>query len=170
MNTLAIKRFLRVVPSINFTTMKTRFIYPVFVIILMTLTYCKKEFPKDPLAMSDLSVTGCKTKGDNAKTVDPEYITIKTVDNYYLRFSHINSFFNCEPGEITISTGISADRITINEDETTSSANCICPYDVVFKLGPLEYGTYTIIFQKGGLTFKEYSLIYKKSTDVRIDI
>jgi hypothetical protein len=150
--------------------MKTKFIYPLFVILSITLTSCKKEFPNDPLAMSDLSVTGCKTKGDNAKAVDPEYITIKTIDNYYLRVSHINSFFNCEPGEITVSTEISSDRITINEDETTSSANCICPYDVVFKLGPLEYGPYTIIFQKGGLTFKEYSLTYKKSTDVRIDI
>jgi len=150
--------------------MKTRFIYPLVVILSIALTSCKKEFPKDPLAISDFSVTGCKTKGDNAKAVDPEYITIKTVDNYYLRFSHINSFFNCEPGEITISTDISSDRITINEEETTSSANCICPYDIVFKLGPLEYGTFTIIFQKGGLTFKEYSLTYKKSTDVRIDI
>jgi hypothetical protein len=150
--------------------MRTKFIYPLFLFLLMALTSCKKEFPKDPLALSDLSVTGCKTKGDNAKNVDPEYINIKTVENYYLRFSHINSFFNCEPGELTVSAEISADRITINENETTSSANCICPYDVVFKLGPLEYGTYTIIFQKGGLTFKEYSLTYKKSTDVRIDI
>jgi len=150
--------------------MKSQIIYSFLLILTIAFTSCKKEFPKDPLAMSDLSVAGCKTKSDNAKSFDTEYITIKTVDNYYLRFSHINTLFNCEPGEITVSVSISSDRITINENETKSLANCICPYDIVFNLGPLEYGAYTIIFQKGGLTYKEYLLTYKKSTDARIDI
>jgi hypothetical protein len=150
--------------------MKTPAIYPFLILLTIALTSCKKEFPKDPLTMNNLTVSDCKIKGDNAKGIVPEYITIKTVDDYYLLFSHINSLLNCEPGEIIVSTGISSDTITINEDAAKADANCVCPYDIEFKLGPLEYGNFTIVFQKTGLTFKEYSLTYKKSTNIRIDI
>jgi hypothetical protein len=151
-------------------TMKTFVIFPTFLILLLSMTSCKKEFPDDPLALSSLTVGSCKTKGGDVKGIVSEYIVIKTVDNYYLKFSHINSVFNCEPGEINLSAVISTDTIIIKEDETKGLANCTCPYDLEFRLGPMKYGTYTIIFQKGGLTFKQYTLTYTKSTNVRIDI
>jgi hypothetical protein len=147
---------------------------PVNYLFLMFLTIalasCKKEFPKDPLSISGLSVSACKTKGENIKGPDPEYINVKTVSTYYLLFNHINSIFNCEPGVINVSIQISTNTITIIESSTKDNANCICAYDIEFKLGPLEYGTYSLFFQKAGLTFKEYSLIYNKSTNVRINI
>jgi hypothetical protein len=150
-------------------TMKTSVIFPTFLILLLSITSCKKEFPDDPLALSSFTVGSCKTKGD-IKGIVTEYIVIKTVDNYYLKFNHINSVFNCEPGVINLSAEISTDTIILKEDETNAAANCTCPYDVEFRLGPLKYGTYTLIFQKGGLTFKEYSLTYKKSTNVTVNI
>jgi len=149
--------------------MKNRFFYSLL-FIAIALTSCKKEFPDDPLAIDKLSVSDCKTKGDNSKAADPEYITIKTVDDYYLKFSHINSILNCEPGIITVGIEIKSDTISVNETEESSLANCVCPYDIEFRLGPLEYGIYPVKFQKGGNTFIEYSLNYNKSTDVRIDI
>jgi hypothetical protein len=141
-----------------------------FLFFTLALTFCKKGFPDDPLAVGNFSVTDCKTKGDNTKGTGPEYITIKTVDDYYLLFNHINSIFNCEPGQITVSIEIKSDTIFVDEGEESSLANCTCPYDLEFRLGPLHYGDYPVRFQKYGTTFKEYSLNYNKSTDVRIDI
>jgi len=150
--------------------MKATAICSFLLISIFAFTSCKKEFPDDPLALTDLSVYGCKTKGDNTKGAEQEYITLKTVDDYYLLFSHINSIFNCEPGEITVSVEIISNEITITEKESTAMANCVCPYDLEFKLGPLQYGDYHLIFKKAGLTFKEYNLDFKKSTDIQIDI
>ncbi len=139
-------------------------------VLAVALPFCKKGFPDDPLAVGNFTVSDCKTKGDNAKGTGPEYITIKTVNDYYLLFNHINSIFNCEPGQLTVSIEIKADTIFVDENEESSLANCICPYDLEFRLGPLHYGDYPVRFQKGGLTYKEYSLTYNKSTDVKIDI
>jgi len=141
-----------------------------FLFIAIALTSCKKEFPDEPLAIDKLSVSDCKTKGDDSKGIDPEYITIKTVDDYYLHFSHFNSILNCEPGKITVAIEIKSDTISVNETEESSIANCVCPYDIDFRLGPLEYGIYPVKFKKGDLTIKEYSLNYNKSTNIRIDI
>lgn len=139
-------------------------------ILVAGVTCCKKGFPDDPLSLSNLTVSECKSKGDNTKASDQEYITLKTVNDYYLLFNHINSLMNCEPGQITVSVEIKADTIFVDENEETSFANCICPYDLEFRLGPLHYGDYPVRFQKGGLTYKEYSLTFNKSTDVKIDI
>jgi hypothetical protein len=150
--------------------MKTPVICSFLLILTFAVTSCKKEFPDDPLALKDLSVSDCKTKGDNSKGVEQEYITLKTVDDYYLLFNHFNSIFNCEPGEITVSVEITSNEISITEKESTAMANCVCPYDLEFELGPLQYGSYILKFKKGGLIFKEYTLNFKKSTDIRIDL
>lgn len=150
--------------------MKTSFILSFLLIFTFALSSCKKEFPGEPLAIKNLSVSDCKSVGINKNGTVIEYITLKTVDDYYIHVNHINSIFNCEPGQITIKVDISSTTITFNEDETSSLANCICPFDLEFTLGPLHYGNYTLIFQKGGVTFKEYSMDFKKSTDIQIDI
>ncbi len=150
--------------------MRTHFIYSFLLILTAAISSCKKEFPDDPLGLKDLSISSCKSKGDIVKGIEPEYILIKTVDDYYLLFNHINSMFNCEPGQITVSLEIVADTISIDETEETSLADCICQYDLEFKLGPLQYGEYFVKFQKGGGVFKEYTLNFRKSTDVKIEI
>jgi len=150
--------------------MKAKIIYPIFLLLIVALTSCKKEFPNDPLSIKDLSVSDCKTKGGSSKGIDPEYITLKTVDDYYLLVNHINAMFNCEPGQITVTIEISSNEISMEEDESSSLADCICPYDIDYKLGPLQYGTYILKFKRGGLTFKEYTLDFKKSTDIKIDL
>ena len=150
--------------------MKAKVIYPIFLLLIVGLTSCKKEFPNDPLSIKDLSVSDCKTKGGSSNGIDPEYITLKTVDDYYLLVNHINAMFNCEPGQITVTIKISSNEISMDENESSSLADCICPYDIDFKLGPLQYDTYILKFKKGGLTFKEYTLDFKKSTDIKIDL
>lgn len=95
--------------------MKATAICPFLLISIFAFTSCKKEFPDDPFTLKDLSVTGCKTKGDNTKSAEQEYITLKTVEDYYLLFNHFNSIFNCEPGEITLSAEITSNEIIITE-------------------------------------------------------
>jgi hypothetical protein len=150
--------------------MKTPTVNPFILILILTLFSCKKEFPDNPFDITDLSVSACKSDGDAIGINDPEYINLKTIDNYYIQFTHVNSLFNCAPGQITVSLEINSDTITIDESESEAHYDCICPYDVKFRAGPFQYGTYSFIFQKGGLPFKQYTFDFKKSTDIQIDI
>jgi hypothetical protein len=151
--------------------MRNKVLYPIFLLLIISITSCNKEFPNDPLSIKDLSVSDCKTKGGTSKGIDPEYITIRTVDDYYLLVNHINAMFNCQPGQITVTISVSSNEITMTENESSSLADCICTYDIDFKLGPLQYGTYILKFRRGGwFTFKEYTLDFKKSTDIKIDL
>lgn len=153
--------------------MKAIIIISIFLHLIVSSISCKKESTNDPMSIYDLSVDGCKPMEDDAKGDNPfpaEYITLKTIDNYYLLFNHINTIFNCQPGQITVTLSISNDTITLNEEESEYSADCVCPFDITFKLGPLEEGIYTIMFQKFEGTFKKYSLDFNKSSDIRIDL
>ena len=150
--------------------MKNKVVYIISLLLIAGTTSCKKEFPNDPLSIKDLSVSDCKTKGGSTKGTNPEYITLKTVDDYYLLINHINAMFNCEPGQITVTIAVSSNEISMDENESSSLADCICPYDIDFKLGPLQYETYILKFKRGGFTFKKYTLDFKKSTDIKIDL
>jgi len=150
--------------------MKAYLFYPIIFLSAVSSISCNKDVPNDPIAVKDLSVSDCKSKSGNAKGIGKEYITIKTVGDFYLIINHFNSMFNCHPGEITVAIDITSNIISMDENESSSLANCICPYDINFRLGPLMYGTYILNFKKGGLTFKEYTLNFRKSTDIRIDL
>lgn len=155
----------------NFIGMNKYFVWlGIFLSLTVLCSSCKKEFPDDPLSVSDYSVSTCKGRIELKKGEIPEYITLKTVNSYYLKFTHVNSMFNCSPGEITVSLSYSPGSVVIDENESQAGERCICPYDLQFILGPLEYGTYKIEFQKAGVTFKEYSLDFSRTTDVRIDL
>jgi len=150
--------------------MKTSIISSFFLILIFTSTSCKKEFPDNPLTIDKLSVSDCKSVGLNKGSTSPMYITLKTVNDYYIQYDHINSWFNCEPGQITISFKMSSDSISLDENESSSAANCICPYDINCRIGPLQYGTYSIKCQKSGVTFEELTFDFKKSMNVQIDL
>jgi len=150
--------------------MKNKIICSLVLIIIAGMTSCKKEFPDDPLAINDIIISDCKTLGESSNEIDSGYITLKTIDDYFLLVNHINAMFNCEPGQISVTIYVSLNEISMDENESSSLANCICPYDIDFKLGPLQYGNYILKFKRGGLIFKEYSLDFKKSTDIRISL
>jgi hypothetical protein len=149
--------------------MKAKIIVSLLIMISLT-TVCKKGSSNDPLTIMNLSVSDCKNKGVSEKGVDSEYITIRTVNDSYLGINHISSIFNCQPGEITMTINASGNEISLDENESSHSVNCVCPYDIYFTLGPLRYGTYILKFQKGGQTFKEYTIDFQKSSDIKIDL
>ena len=139
-------------------------------VMAVTISSCTKEFQNDPFAIKNYSVSDCKLQGGATKGFDPEYINLRTIDDYYILLDHINSVFNCDPGEITLSIDNSDDTLTIDENESKNGMHCLCPYDIKCTIGPLHYGKYPVVFQKAGVTFKEYSLDFNKSTNIRIDI
>ena len=71
---------------------------------------------------------------------------------------------------IIIEATLVGNNIQINEYETDHSANCICPYDLEFKIGPLRYDTYVLTLKKGGFEILVEEFVFKSDLNKRIDI
>ena len=84
--------------------------------------------------------------------------------------THVNSIFNCEPGQLSVDIKIQNDTIVINEAEESALANCICPYDFNFRIGPMDYGIYNFILKKDGLLYIRFSINFKSKTDTNFTI
>ncbi len=64
-----------------------------------------------------------------------------------LELDHINTAFNCCPEEIVADITIENDTIIISESETGGLCDCICLFDLSYKISGLEPSEYTIIFK-----------------------
>jgi len=98
------------------------------------------------------SVSGCKSRSAT-RTDSPfgeesvEYQNSEKVG--YLRISHINALFNCEPGQILTDVSFQDGLFVVVEKEEQSMANCICPYDLAYDIGPLSDGKeYTVSIRR----------------------
>jgi hypothetical protein len=61
-----------------------------------------------------------------------------------LYISHLNTAFNCCPGEISISVTVSDHTITIRESEKTAGCHCMCLFDLEMEINELPIGIYRI--------------------------
>ena len=61
-----------------------------------------------------------------------------------LMLTHVNSGFNCCPGELTADITISNNKITIEEHEEVAGCHCNCLYDIEYRIDNLSAGVYTI--------------------------
>ena len=61
-----------------------------------------------------------------------------------LTMTHVNSAFNCCPGELTADITISNNKITIEEHEEIAGCHCNCLYDIEYRIDNLTAGIYTI--------------------------
>lgn len=122
-------------------------------IILAIVSCCKNDDSEaNNIGISDLSVTGCKSKGATRTqdfASDIEESVSWEIDHSYLWINHTNIMFNCEPGEIKTDIKIDGNEIWINEYCTGMEANCFCPYDMSYKVGPLDKGTYQLVLCNG---------------------
>lgn len=116
------------------------------------------------ISKNNSSVSGCKkTLNYGTRTDSEDYFEYQAMDGGYLYFKHINAMFNCEPEELYMLAEIVGNDIHVVEIENNPGANCICPYDLGCKIGPLTEGEeYTLHLHKGydNLSFK---FIYDKS-------
>ena len=147
--------------------MKIKLLYFLFILTIIGLSCEDSKFPDEQFSVQDIKYGTCKPA---TKSVLNEYILLSVKDEYYIDFNHINSYFNCSPGQIIIKATLVGNNIQINEYETDPSANCICPYDLEFRIGPLQYDTYVLTLKKGGFEILVEEFVFKSDLNKRIDI
>ncbi len=116
----------------------------------------KEENKNDNIyEITDFSYTECKpqTKSDYPK----EYLELKS-EGKYLKIKHINAEFNCCPEELLINSKISNDTIFVYQDEKISGCNCVCRYDLNYKVGTLKYKTYHFVLNHMNSVLMEFDL------------
>jgi len=133
------------------------------VVIFILLPSCENSYELENIKIDQISFGDCKPITKSSENT--ERIEYKTVDGNYLPIKHVNTYFNCEPGQLLVNIKIQNDSIVINEDEEQSIANCICPYDLSFRVGPMEYGTYNFIITKGYLYYTKFTIVFNSQTD-----
>lgn len=95
-----------------------------------------------------------------------EAIAYKDKGNGYLNISHTDAMFNCE-SSIDVKAYVSGTQIVVNEEETNAIANCICPYDLSFDIGPLAEGRYTVVMKFNGSETARFVVDYKPGAEGR---
>lgn len=96
--------------------------------------------------------TSCKSKknkdSSNVETSDSLSCVTYSFDNSSssLILKHINTCFNCCPGNLYIETSTEGNTITIEEFESEAECDCNCLYDIDIKLEGLEAGVYNVVF------------------------
>ncbi len=155
----------------NLISMKKIIFFSMLALFIFTTTSCEQEIEQEEFEARNLSDTGCKkdTKKSSQKSVK-EYIHFKTINNKYLDVLHVNSEFNCCPGELLVNTALKNDTILINEDEAEHGCKCLCYYDFKYQLGPLNYGKYHIVLQKFNKPVAKFDLEFNENTNVIINI
>ena len=139
-----------------------RFKYSACLLFVSLLFSCEQEETMTKVSVDQITYGDCKT--GNLKSTDSERIEYKTVDNNYLQFNHINAVFNCEPGELIVNVEIINDRIIIEEREEQALANCICLYDLCYRIGPMNYDKYLLTIRHDGANYAEFSIKFNSST------
>lgn len=107
------------------------------------------------------SQTGCKKTGTNSSDVlgaiyGTESIEYEGTKDGYLIINHINALFCCD-ANITTTVSIDNNVITIFE-HADPITDCICPYDLNMKIGPLKNITYSIVIEDGHLDKKSFTI------------
>ncbi len=117
------------------------------------------------------NLTHSDCKNSNKKSSETESITLKTIDENELKITHNNVVFPCCPnGEFKAEAYRSNDTIFLNEYYTDNTCNCLCPYDLDYTIGPLEYGKYTVVLQLYNDDYFTFKFNFKSNTDITIKI
>ena len=100
-------------------------------------------------ALKAFARSGCKPNvGTEARSTDisdfheDEIVRYEATTDGCLLLYHNNALFCCDT-DIKATVSIRERVITIIEYHTPST-NCICPYDITMKIGPLNENSYTI--------------------------
>jgi len=81
---------------------------------------------------------------------DDESLAYRYLDGDTLSLVHRNVYFNCcqEEGNLSVEFNLDGDSLIINEyEKEVGVCDCICPYDLESKLGPLQNKEYWLILK-----------------------
>ena len=120
-------------------------------------------------ALLSFAKTGCKTVA-SSRSADAgslsdlygewaEAFLYEGTSDKGLFVTHQNAVFSCE-ADIKVTVNVEGRVITITEEATTGS-NCLCPYDLTMKIGPLTEGLYQVNIVKGNLDWFSFTIDYK---------
>lgn len=126
-----------------------------YLLLAITLVACSSDKDDDvtkAFAAGNFTHSGCKShlelrSNENSSPLGQEAVYISTIDKdgkCYLRIEHNDVQFNCASTKFGTKAMLAGNNIKISETEDTNSANCICPYDLNYEVGPLRAGTYTV--------------------------
>lgn len=148
---------------IQFGVKMKKTIVPVLILFVsIFITSCEK-IDNQKLKVDNITYGTCKPGFKSLVT--NEKIVYRTVDINYLEVDHINAMFNCEPGRLLVDVEFNNDTIFVNESEEQSLANCICSYDLSYRIGPLEYGTYQFVLNIMSLGHATFELEFNSTTE-----
>lgn len=142
---------------------------------LLVLSCGKKS---NSFGLTNFSHSACKTNSktysmnNQTKEIQGDSETMEIIsENGYWNIMHNNAMFNCSPGKLTADAAINNDfTIDLNENEESHLANCICPYDLNYKIGPIAHGKYTVILNIMGAEYFRFRINYTSSVDTIIFI
>jgi hypothetical protein len=137
--------------------------YILGIVFILFLNCCQKENTSSQLSIEQITYGDCKQ--GRKKSGDSEYLEYSTVDADYLQVYHVNVFFNCEPGKLLVSAELINDTIVVFEDEETALVNCVCPYDLSYRIGPLNYDRYIFSIRRAGCIYTEFPINFNSSTN-----
>ena len=120
-------------------------------ILMFLFIACEKEKEEGSITGKVINHTDCKTfKSDNnnaeisdtSSCVDYSFNALENL----LTLKHINTGFNCCPGELSCTVSFSNDTITIQEDAEYSACNCNCLFDLNIEIKGLTAKKYYLKF------------------------
>ena len=115
--------------------------------------------------------TGCKqanVKGTRAADSDAEYFKCTAQAEGVLSITHVNSVFCCDAENMKTRVEASGNEIRVYESCDDSGANCVCPYDLSYEMGPLNEGKYRVIVYKNNLEYTWFEIVYNSDTQENI--
>lgn len=133
-------------------------LFPLLLVLTLCVVIgCSSDSENDNLLVA-ISKTGCKniagtsTRGAWDEIYGEESVKYNSTDDGCLMINHLNALFACD-ANIIVSATMEKGIICIIE-EGGNSTNCICPYDLNMKVGPLSPGKYTVkIYQQHSSSF-----------------
>ena len=134
---------------------------------------CKKSNSVDMadrvLVVEDLSHSACKTNAARSSERE-EYLEYHTVDSNYLYIKHVNASLNCCPDSIMVYSSIYDGKLQYLLCNKNNNCNCNCLYDVICKIGPLDYASYSMVVGVCTGSSAEIKIDFNDKTEGRIVI
>ncbi|HPR32043.1 MAG TPA: hypothetical protein PLK12_08105 [Prolixibacteraceae bacterium] len=88
------------------------------------------------------------------------------------RIDHLGAFFNCcLPEGIDVAIDTRADTLFLNEREKVpGNCKCICPYDLIVRIGNLDDGEYVLCYRKEETVIGSIRLFFHENMDEEFSV
>ena len=86
----------------------------------------------------------CKSYGAKDDTLEQDCIVYDYDGEGTLNLTHVNDMFNCCPESLYITVNVEDNVISVDEYETDGLCDCICMFDLEYRIINLSPGIYTL--------------------------